>query len=274
MIRVVSDSSLDYSVEEKNLKITRVPFKIDLDDVTYVDDNKDYDKFLENMRKAETFKTSCPSTGDYLQAYEEDDSDIFCMTITKKLSGSYESAFLAQNLAEENNPKKKIFVIDTMAASTAMALIYERLCELSEKSFNFETIKENISKYVDEVRTLFVSESLENLRKAGRLSNVKAFFAKTLNIIPIMGAVDGKIEKISQARGKKKAFDKLVDTMGELKNNLKDKIVAISHCDNYERAVELKDKIIQRYKPKEVKIIKVSALNSMYVDYKGIIVSF
>ncbi len=272
MFNIVADSSLDLSLGlDEQTQI--VPFKIDLDDKTYVDDsNLDIKNFIKNMINCESFKTACPSPNDYYEAFKKK-GDVFCITITSKLSGSYNSAMLAKNLIQDEIDKK-IKIIDSRAASTALALLYMELKKYISLGLSFEEISEKISDYNDKLNTMFVLDSLDNLKKAGRLTNLKAIIAKKLNLYPIMAGNNGVIEKVAQARGKKRAFSKLVDLIELRAKNKKELNVVVSHVDDLDQAEKLKESIIERLQPNSVKIINMNALNSLYADYKGIIVSF
>lgn len=273
MYNIVSDSSLDeeYYLKE-NIRI--VPFKIDLDETTYIDNYElDNDFFVEKMKESKMFKTSCPSPNDYYNMFKEK-GNVFCITISSKLSGSYNSAILAKKMIEEEF-NKKIQVIDSMGASTTLVLVYKRLKEYIEKGYTFDEISNNILEYVKNIDTFFILESLDNLKKAGRISSVKFLVAKSLNIVPIMAAKDGVIEKLTQVRGKNKAFDKLVDLIVKKASKKIDVNLVISHVNDYSRANELKQNILKKINIKNIEIIGMSALNSLYAGGKGgIIVSF
>ncbi len=272
MINIVSDSSLDRS-ELVDDKTEIVPFKIDLDGTTYVDDIKlNMSEFVDAMRKCATFKTACPSPNDYYEAFKKK-GDVFCITITSKLSGSYNSAVLAKNMIQEEF-SKRVKIIDSGSASSALTLVYLELKKYIELNMSFDDVSEKIDSYVKKMNTLFILDSLDNLRKAGRLSNLKAMIAKTLNIVPVMQDNNGYIEKAAQARGKKRAFEKLIDLM-EVRSKDKEELnVVVSHADNIEQAEKLKEAIIKRLNPNSINIISMNALNTMYADYKGVIVSF
>ncbi len=272
MINIVSDSSLDRSEFVDN-KTEIVPFKIDLDGTTYVDDIKlNISEFIDAMRKCSNFKTACPSPNDYYEAFKQK-GDTFCITITSKLSGSYNSAVLAKNMIQEEI-SKKVKIIDSGSASSALALIYLELKKYIELNMSFDEIADKIDSYVKKMNTLFILDSLENLRKAGRLSNLKAMIAKTLNIVPVMQDNNGYIEKAAQARGKKRAFEKLVDLI-EIRSKDKEELnIIVSHADNIDQAEKLRESIVKRLNPNSIRIISMNALNTMYADYKGIIVSF
>ena len=117
MYKIISDTSCDLSKEEiKELGIEYVPFKISIDGVEYEDDdNLNMEEYLDKMEKTENaIKTACPSPYDYLKIIEENsDKDLYLLTISSKLSGSYNSAKIAEQEAREKFKDIKIHVIDT-----------------------------------------------------------------------------------------------------------------------------------------------------------------
>lgn len=276
MIKIVGDSSLDTRPQdEAHLPVIKVPFSVIFDQET-IADTRDVDltHFTKTMQSSTKFQSACPSPNDFLEAFRGPD-DVFCITITSKLSGSHNAAELAKKLAEEEDDNQgEVVVIDSKSASPGSYLIYRRISELIDQGRSFAEIKEHIKDYPDRLQTMFISKSLENLRKAGRLSNIKAMIVKALNIVPIMGANDGVIEMFDKARGERKAFEMLLNKMEKLSGNLSGKIVAISHADNEPKAQELKQAIEKRFQALEVVILKMGALNTLYADHEGIIISF
>jgi DegV family protein with EDD domain len=276
MIRIIADSSLDRTKEMKEEEnVEMIPFYIDLDGKEWID-NKDIDmhEFITAMGKAEHFSTACGSPHEFYTAMEAP-GDILGITISSKLSGSYNSAMLGKQIYEENNPgKKNIHIFDSLSASPGLTLIYLKIRQLREKGKTFDEIRSEVETFISEMKTLFISMSLENLRKAGRLSNIKAFFAKKLHVVPVMGARNGYIEVFATARGAEKAYKKMVDMMSEMRKNFSDRVVAISHADNEKQAMTLKKIIEEKLHVKEIYVVPMGALNTLYADNKGIIVSF
>lgn len=276
MIKLVGDSSLDTRpVDEARQPVIKVPFSVNFDDSVWVDTRDvDLDGFVAAMKASQTFQSACPSPNDFLEAYRGED-DVFCITITSKLSGSHNSAELAKTLAqEEGESQGEVTVFDSKSASSGPYLVYRRILDLIDQGLSYQEIKQQIPEFIENMHTMFISKSLENLRKAGRLSNIKAMIVKALNIVPIMGANDGVIEMFDKSRGEKRAFETLLNKMEEKAGDLAGRIVAISHADYETKALELKSRIEQRFQPAEVVILRTQALNTLYVDYEGIIISF
>lgn len=275
MIRIVGDSSLDLTEElSQGEFVPKVPFRIDFDGVEWRDTpDVNLEEFRAAMAAAEKFQTACGSPQEFYEAYEGE-GDVFAITITSKLSGSYNAAVLGKQLFEADFPEKKVHIVDSLSASPGPVLIYLKLKELIATGISFEEITAEIENFVANMRTFFISQSLENLRKAGRLSNISALLARLLRVVPIMGATNGIIEPFAKARGKEKAFEKLVDLIEEAAENAKDRILAISHANNLEDAKKLMEAVKKRVPFKDIHIVPMGALNTLYADNKGIIVSF
>lgn len=275
--KIVADSSCDLNeVIEKDLNIELVPFNIAIDEKEFRDDK---DIVMEDLVKAmkaspNPIKTSCPSPGDFMDAYEKA-KDIFVVTIADKLSGTYNSAILARDMALEQDPEKFIYVFDSKGASVTETLTAIKIGELVEKGLSKEEIVEKVEDYIKDMKTYFISEDLSNLIKNGRISKTKGLIATILNFKPIMGADDdGNIHLVENIRGSNKAFNRLVEIIGEGKKDFKEKILAISHANAPQKAKDLKEKIKSLYDFKDILIVETKGLSTAYVNHEGIILAF
>lgn len=275
MYKIIIDSCGELSKEmQEDGHFENVPLTLQIGDTEIVDD-KSFDQadFLKKVAESEEGpKSACPSPDAYMQAMDCDAEHIYVITLSSQLSGSYNSACLAKDLFLEDNEDKKICIIDSKSASIGESLIGLHIAACEEAGMDFETVVENIEKYIEEQHTFFVLESLETLRKAGRLSNLKAKLASTLNIKPIMGSTEeGSIQQLAQARGMNKALDRMVQSMMEVTQNCENRILAISHCNCKERALQLKEKIEKVASFKEIFIVDTAGVSSMYANDGGII---
>jgi DegV family protein with EDD domain len=253
-----------------------VPLTIEVAQETIIDDDTfDQKSFLEKVAKSETCpKSSCPSPEKYMEAYDTAEV-IFVVTLSSQLSGSYNSAVLAKNLYLEKHPEKKIEVFDSKSASIGQTLIAGKIKELADRGCSFEEIVEKTGSYRDDMVTLFVIETLETLRKNGRLSTLTAFICNTLDIKPIMSSTDeGAITKIGQNRGMKKALLGMVDHIAKNVKNPEKKVLGIAHCNNYERALFTKQAVLERIPFQDIIISDTRGISSMYANDGGIVVSY
>ncbi len=275
--RVVVDSCGELTQEMKDSGcFINVPLTIMLGDYHIVDDETfDQADFLKRVEEyPDCPKTSCPSPEKYMESYRCDADHIYAVTLSANLSGSYNSAVLGKNLYEEEYGDKPIHIFDSRSASIGQTLIALKIAECEEAGMTFEQVVETVENFINEQITYFVLESLEALRKNGRLTGMKALVATALNIKPYCGATPvGTIFQAGQARGIKKALSKMVDVfVAELKNS-EEKIVAISHCNCFERAMDVKRMIEAKITPKKIIVLDTRGISSTYASDGGIIVS-
>ena len=274
---IVCDSCTDLTEEDlKKGCYTLVPLTLLVDGEEIIDDETfDQADFLAKVAASkESVKSACPAPESYMEAYSKAD-DIYVVTLSAELSGSYNSAVLGKNLYEEENGTKNIHVVNSRGAATTQVLIARKLNEYASQGMPFEEVVDKIEEYTTSLRTYFVLETLEVLRKNGRLSRLSATIAGALNIKPVMiGTRDGVIQKAAQARGMKKALAKMVEHMGSEGRNLTRRQFVISHCNCYERAVYVKELIKKHLHAEDVDIVDTKGVSSLYACAGGIIVSY
>ncbi len=252
-----------------------VPLSMQVDDHLIIDDDSfDQADFLKRVAiSPDCPKSSCPSPERYMEAYRCEADHVYAVTLSGNLSGSYNSAVLGKNLYLEEYGEKKIHVFDSCSASVGETLIALKIEECEKAGMSFEETVEAVNAYRDEQNTYFVLETLEVLRKNGRLSNLKAFVANALNIKPYMGATpDGQIIQLGQTRGINRAVLKMIDCLVDEVKNPESKIVAISHCNCPTRAEMAKNEILKRIQVKDVVILDTRGISSMYASDGGLII--
>ncbi len=256
--------------------IDSIPFKLYVEGKEYVDDeNLNVSDFIRAMRESSQLsRSACPSPQDFLNKFAQFKT-IFVVTISAALSGSFNSAQMAKKLYLEENPDANVHIFDSKSASIGETLIALKIKECLEKGFDFSTVVKKVDEYIASQTTYFIAESLDNLIKNGRISKLKGRIVTALNIKPIMGSTpEGKIQLLKKARGGNRAVQALADIVRDLVHNEEDIVLAISHCENLERAELLKKEIEKRCNFKEILILPTRGLSGLYVDYKGIIMAF
>lgn len=274
--KIIGDSCLDLTDElKKDSHYTMIPFTMMVEEQQFIDDETFNQKeFLEIVKNSpECPKSACPSPEMFKEAYRCDAENIFVITISGPLSGSYNSAVLAKELYEEEYGKKNIAVIDSQAASAGELNIALFIRDLCEQGLSFEEIEKEALAYRDRMKLYFVLETLDTLRKNGRLTGLQAFFATKLNIKPVMGTENGQIIKLDQARGIQKALQKIAETAIKEAGTTEDKRLIISHCNAPERAEYLKEKMCSMASFKDVVITGMGGLSTVYANDGGIIVT-
>ena len=281
--KIIGDSCLDLTEElKKDPGFQMIPLTLQVGNVQVIDDETfDQSAFIEMVKACpECPKTACPSPESFKKAYEEADADaVFVITLSNHLSGSYNSAVLAKELYEEEKKEagepvtKKIAVIDSLSASSGeldQALYIRDLCE---QGLDFETVAEMAEAYSHRMKTYFVLETLDTLRKNGRLSGLQAFFATALNIKPVMGAEEGVIIKLDQARGINKALQRMCDVAVKETGDTSGKRVVICHVNHQERALYVKAELEKRASFKEIVITEAAGVATVYANDGGIILA-
>lgn len=260
---------------KKDVHFESVPLVLDIDGHFVVDDETfDQADFLKRVAESPNCpKSSCPSPERYMQAYTCEAENVYAVTLSAELSGSYNSAELGRKLYLEEKGQKNIHVFNSCSASVGETLIALKIEECEKAGLSFAEVIEKVNAYIEEQHTYFVLESLEALRKNGRLSNLKAFVANALNIKPVMGSTpQGTICQKDQARGINRAVKKMASYVTEELKNPSEKILAISHCNCLERAQMLKKEILSQIEVKDVLILDTAGVSSLYASDGGVIV--
>ena len=275
--KIVVDSCGELTKEMKESgKFESVALSMEVGDHQIVDDDTfNQADFLKKIAECpECPKSSCPSPERYMESYQCEAEHVYVVTLSAELSGSYNSAVLGKNLYAEEYGEKQIHIFNSRSASVGETLIAKKIVDCEEKGMEFEQIVTEVEEFIERQNIYFVLQSLETLRKNGRLSGVKALVASALNIKPIMGRTkEGTICQIGQARGVKKALAKLVDTLVAEVKHPEEKTLAIAHCNCRERAEYVKKMIEEKVPVKEVIILDTRGISSMYASDGGIIVS-
>lgn len=274
MIRkIVADSSADIFALG-GVPFESTPLKIITADKEFVDDASLDVLAMVNYLQSYKGKssTSCPNPADWLAAFGDAD-EVFCATITGTLSGSYNAAMVAKATYEEQNPGKRVFVLNSLSAGPEIALMIERLKELINEDKSFDDICSEISKYTQKTGLLFMLESMKNLANNGRVSPLVAKMAGLLGIRVVGKASDrGDLEPLDKVRGEQKALETIVQHFKEL--GLKRGKVRIAHCFNEAAGKQLKALIKEKFEKVQVTIHRCKGLCSFYAEKGGMLVGF
>ncbi len=274
--KIVVDSCCELPEELMNdERFERVPLELEVGDYRIPDDdNFNQADFLRRVAECPKCpKSSCPSPERFMEAYHTEAEHVYCVTLSARLSGSYNSAILGKDLYKDKYGEKKIHVVDSCSASGGETQLALKLMDLEEAGLSFEEIVEEIERYRDGMNTYFVLDNLETLRKNGRLSRVKALMASTLSIKPVMGAEKGEIVQRSQTIGMKKAMSKLAELLIKEVIQPEKKRLVITHCNAPQRAEQIKKMIMEKVSFRECIVMDTKGISSMYANDGGFIVT-
>lgn len=278
---ILVDSCCDLSPEQIELMHASVaPLTITIDQREYVDDGTvNIVPYLDAMKASPLpARSACPSPELYMNDMLKSDGDCFVVTLSSRLSGSYNSAVLGREMALEVNPQKRIHVFDSESASAGETQIAMLIHDLISSKHSFDEIVTIVNKKIEGMRTLFVLDSLENLVKNGRIAKTVAAIANVLSIRPVMSDDDhGGIKMVGKGRGIKGALAQMVETIRKQTDHLAahSKRLTISYCNCLERAEHVREMIWQKCPAiGEIIMTPTSALSSMYAYDGGIVVAF
>ena len=251
-----------------------VPLKIGTDEREFVDDAAlDTTAMMEYL---ESYKgrsgTSCPNVGEFLDAFG-DAGRIFVITITSNLSGCYNAAVQAKQVYEQTHPDRKVCTLDTLSTAGEMILIAEKLQELIGAGMEFEQIEKNIREYMQHTHLLFSLESLNNLARNGRVSNLVAKAVGLLGIRVVGKASDvGTLEAMHKVRGNSKALKTLMNLLTEM--GYKGGRLHIDHALNESTAGELAQMIQSVWPGSRVTVGQCTGLCCFYAERGGVLIGF
>ena len=252
MIKIVCDSMSDVPeviIEKYDVEI--VPLTVIFNGVEYIDgidiNNK---QFYKMLRESEVMpKTSQVTYSQFKEVFEKyKDDEVLYIGGSSSASGTYQSAVIAKNDGYEN-----VHVFDTQNLSTGSALFVIKACEMREKGYSIEEIIENLNLLKGSEELIASVDTLEYLKKGGRISSTKAMIGNLLSIKPILTVENGLVSQKSQVRGKKHIYSELVKYISDVYNkDLEDKTVILGCGDNEEDLETLKNHLTEECKVKDV----------------------
>lgn len=276
--KIVVDSCCDLTGQMlKDPRFIKVPLTIRSNGSSFID-NETFDQadLLWAMKQSEEApSTACPSPQSYLDAYQgPEDEDVYVVTLSALLSGSHNSAEQARMLMEEDHPNKNVYVFNSCSASSGEVLVALKVRELAESGAPFKHVVREVEQFIYQMQTMFVLETLENLRKNGRLTRLQSVITGALKIKLLMGATpEGEICKLGQTLSMKQALSKMVDHMANDPAHA-GRTLAICHCNCLDRAFQVKAMAEQRCKFAHILILEAGGITSVYANDGGIVTAY
>lgn len=279
-IQIIVDSCCDATPALKNLLQLKVAsLRIDVGDIHYVDDETmDTAKLIADMKAYKGAPaTACPPPEEYAALMEQSEA-CFVVTLSSKLSGSYNAACVGRDMALERCPGKKIHIFDSESATAGETRIAFFLRDLIDGGMAYEEIIERTTAFIAGMKTHFVLEDLSHLVKNGRISKFAGFAGTMLNLRPIMGENGhGEIIPLEKVRGTANAMRRLVEIVAEETKDMARASITmvLSYCNCVDRALELKKSFLASCAAlKEVIVVPTGGLSTVYADDGGIVVAF
>ncbi|MGI6109888.1 MAG: DegV family protein [Eubacteriaceae bacterium] len=276
---ILADSSANLSkgyTSKSGAGFATVPLTIRVGDEEFIDDqNLDVNRMIRAFRDFDgAARTACPSPEAWAQAFRNGGDEIIAVTMTGKLSGTYNSAMLARQMVLEESPEKKIHVVNSNSTGGPEELIVRKIDELFGEGKDFDEIVEEVEAYNKTLGVVFTLKNFDNLIKNGRMNKIVGTVASKLKIHVVGdGSPEGELRVLYKPRGETKAYAKMVEEM-EKKKDMTDAEVIISHTNNETSAKAIAALIEKKYPIKSIEIKENGGLNSFYAEDEGIIIGF
>ncbi len=252
-IKIYTDASSNLFkdiLEKKNIDVTVLPMRVEIDDQSYLCYQDDIDvvqfseTFYKLMKDGHKPKTSLPNPGMFQEKMEEEIANgnkVLYISLAGGISGTYQTCSMIAKQVNEEHKGDFVHVINSKTAGFGEGMIVKYAYEQSLVTSDFDELTSKVEEYVKCTRSEFVVDSLVYLTNTGRIGKLTATISSLLSIKPLLyGSDEGKIEMTSLAHGKVKAIKKLASQVIE---HIKDKtsLVFVSHCNAIDDANKLKD---------------------------------
>ena len=279
-IQIIADSCCDLTPTLRRvLRVRTASLTIRVDDGEFIDDeNLDIPALMAAMKQsANAPTTACPAPEAYAAMMTQAPMT-FVVTLSSRLSGSYNAACVGRDMALEANPSLKICVLDSESASAGETRIVMLLHDLIDAGLAFEEIEQRARAFIAPMRTRFVLEDLSHLVKNGRISKMAGFMGTVLNLRPLMeDNGHGEIVCLEKIRGTANAMKKLVEHVAaETADAARASIVLVlSYCNCAPRALELQKNLLASCAAlKDVIMVPTGGISTVYADDGGVVLAF
>ncbi len=271
MIRFAADSSCDLP-GIPGMEISFVPMIISTDERSFTDNaHLNITEMLDYLAsyRGRSY-TACPSVDGWMTTFEGAD-EIYALTITSGLSGSYNAAMAAKQLYLHDHPDAKIAVFDSLSTGPELLLILEMLKKLTDEGLPFEAVESQIREYQEHLRLFFSLQSLHNLSQNGRVSKVAAAAVGVLGI-RIVGTAspEGTLAQLGKCRGDRKAIPELMSHMTEA--GYQGGKVRITHVENPELAEKYAAAFREKWPDADIAISLSGGLCSYYAERGAVLI--
>jgi DegV family protein with EDD domain len=222
-VRIVTDSTADIPLQKaQTLGISIVPLTVFFGDEAYLDgvelDNAGFYKRLQSSKVSPRTSQPTPAAFEevYTQLIKEGADAILSVHLSSKLSGTYQSACNGREALAEDMKKIPIDIIDSECVSLAMGVPVMQAAEEAGQGLGLEEIKARLLDRLARTRLLFVLDTLEYLKRGGRVGSAGALLGTMLSIKPILTLKNGKVEPLERPRTRSKAYARIAQMIGEM----------------------------------------------------------
>lgn len=274
---IVVDSGCDITkalIDSPHCTLTHVPLNLQIEEKVYLDNEQlDKDAYMAHMESSSVaVKTSAPSPSLFFDQFKMGDN-VFAVTLSSKLSATYQSAITAKDMYLEEYGKKFIHIFDSLSAAIGEGVVALKIAELLDNGLGAPEVVEQVNQFIKGMNTYFIIDKFDNLVKTGRMKPYIAKVASFLNVKPICAADNGEIKMVDKARGYNKALTRLVALIKENTPDIESRVIGITHVKAYEKALQLKEELLKCLNAKDIIIQEGRGISTTYANRGGVVVS-
>ncbi len=257
-------------IDDNNIKV------VSLNVVNGVDSYREVEvdnQFIWDMQdKGANWKTSQPSPGEFLEAYEtlfeEGCDNVLAVLLSRNISGTYQSANLARNMLE--NPKK-VYLFDTMLCAYGTEMIALEVIDMIRSKIELDDIKTRINNIINTSDQMFTVQNLFSLTKGGRLSVAKAAIGTVLRVKPVVQVVNGKLELVKSERTIKKLNKYLLDSIRNSMKNENSKLTFyVTSQNSFDTANDVRELLLSEFPGSKLTFTEyLGPVFSIHIGKKG-----
>lgn len=278
-IKIIADSTC-YLPQEyiDKYKISIASLNVLLNGNSYREIDLSNDWFYNEMAKSPTIPTSSqPSIEELYSTVEslvKDGHDVVGIFLSSDMSGTFSTSNLVKNMIIENYPNAKIVMIDSRSNCMQAGFAVLEAAKAANENKSLDEVVSIAKNVIKNSKFIFVPETLDYLKKGGRIGSAAALLGSLLQIKPILTVEDGKTTVFTKVRTKKKAIDKIVNTV--LEQNLKSPIkgIIVHHINCQSEGQELADRLKNSLGLENVKIQSIGPIIGLHVGPGSIGVAY
>lgn len=277
-IKIITDSGSDLPleyIEKFNISIVKLAVHFQNEKMH---EEMDACAFYAKMQESKDLPTTAsPSPLQFLEQFREveDGSDILVISMSSNISSTYQAAMIAKEMYEEEGHKARIEVIDSKTFSGGLSLLVAFAAKWSQTTHCIMELKDKVQHQIKDVSAFFTLDTLENVIKGGRLSRLSGAVASVLNIKLLLKiSAEGTVEVVEKNRGFQKALSGIMARLEEKHHDYEKGMLAIVHSNCEKRALELKERILEKHPFKEILFSNMGPIMGVYAGEGGIGVAF
>lgn len=278
-IKIIADSTCylpkEY-IDKYNVSI--VSLNVLLNGNSYREIDLSNDWFYNEMAKSPTIPTSSqPSIEELYSTVEslvKDGHDVVGIFLSSDMSGTFSTSNLVKNMILENYPNAKIVMIDSRSNCMQAGFAVLEAAKASNENKSLDEVVSIAKNVIENSKFIFVPETLDYLKKGGRIGGAAALFGSLLQIKPILTVEDGKTTVFTKVRTKKKAIDKIVNTVLEQNSKSPIKGIIVHHINCESEGQELADRLKNSLGLDNVKIQSIGPIIGLHVGPGSIGVAY